>query len=1001
MQSKFFWNSWPNHQKVPFVILLFVFTGAMVSMLLADYLGIHQSLDWNTLAEADKTTVIINEFTAGPFKLTQTGDISLFLKKFAGTSPLISSFSYTLFAAFVIVLVLLIATVISTLEKFWFYIGAALFALFLVSLKLELLLLFDSSEKIGLIIALVIYLVTLFYFNQVNSVIRFWPRFLVLGLLTVCIGTFFYFSSTISAPFFYLSTSLISAAVVMSIVFILSVGHEIVAGFAYLLFGAGTNTTKNGTVHFLVISVIYLINVTLSYLHESNSIDWDIIYLNPFLLLALSSMLGVWGFRHRESLFSPVINFQSQGSIIYLSLGLITFSTIIHFYHVGNDAGLEIFRDFILYSHIGYGLIFIFYILGNFTGLLKSGLAIYKVIYKPTNMPYFTFRFAGTIVALAFLLKANYKVPLFQNAASNYNSIADYHYHNGEALLAERYYQEASEYALYNHKSNYNLAVINERAKNEERAIVRYKEAIKKWPSAQAYINLANLYEKQNRFFDALFIAKEGLNQFPNSLQIRTKLGLLYGSTSLIDSAVYHLDQAAKADNQNHVSSNMLAVLAKNNIAISLDSIDQEYELGNDPITTNNSLALSNSMQRTIDYTFDLKDSTLSNIDIALLENTYINKLLNPDTIDTNILRALANHEGNWGVKDKLDYLYCLHEYKNGDINNAFRKLNWIANTSEKVSAKYFDDIGLWALEQNAPDVAVDYFQWAYERGYEQASLHLAIGLAESQQVEKAITAWDEIASSGTEQEMGMARSMLQILTADVKEIEEWNDQEKFYFAKYRLGVRDTLKLEGLLPSMKNDDSKARMIFDMTQKLWNRNFTDAALSWYNKISGLQMTNKSLFNEIQFFELRMLAHLGKIRGLAEKINQGITFENRFLEKAYFTGLLNVVSGDTVAAKLNFEYISDRNPFYPEATIAAARYIHDYDPFKAYEILLNAQEVNPNSIRLLEAYIYQCGRIQQNTSAEIALQAMAKHVTNEELNLVRAEYLRLNEEAASNW
>lgn len=972
-----------------------------MAMLLNDFLGIHQFIDWNILAEADKAPVIINEFSIGPFNLTQMGETSIFFKKFAGTASLVSAKNYLFFAFMVTLAAAIVITVISSVQKFWFYIGAALFSLFLVSLKLELLLLFDSNEKIGLVIALIVFLALSYYFNRVNTGISLIKRFVVFLIVSAALGTFFMFSTTINDPFFYISTSMITPSVIISVVFILSVSHEIVAGFAYLLFGTGTNTTKNGTVHFLIISIIYLFNVVLAYLYESGLIDWDILYINPYLLLTVSAILGIWGFRHREHQFLPILNFQCQGGILFLTFGIVTFGTISHFYSIGNDAGLEIFRDFILYGHMAYGLVFVLYLLGNFSGLLKSGLAIYKVIYKPTNMPYFTFRFAGAIVVVAFVLKANYKVPIFQNAASNFNSVADYHNDQGEQLLAERYYQEAAEYALYNHKSNYNLGILNERAGNEERAMVRFKEAAKKWPSPQTYVNLANLYEKENRFFDALFIAKEGHAKFPESHQLQTKLGLLYGATSLIDSAVYYLDQASKHKKATNLSSNLIALLAKNNISIAIDSIDQEYKLGEDPITVNNILALSNASRERASIEFVMTDSTLSNIDIALMNNSYINKLLLADTVDTKVLIALADHDGNWGVKETIEYLECLHLYKNGNVNKAFRKLNWMANTSEKVAAKYFDDIGLWALDQGAPEVAVNYFQWALERNYESARLHLAIAHSENNDVTEAYQLWQKLAQSDNKSDQNMALSMLEILSADVADVNEWPDGQKYLFSRYKLNIGDTTILKGLVSTISDPDYKAQAILDMTKKLWDRNLTDQSLVWYAMLGEMQVTNEQLYNEIQFFELKMLAHLGNIRGLAKKVNQGVTFDNRYLEKAFFTGLINEVSNDTTAAKQQFEYISDRNPFYPEATIAAARYIHQYDPFRAYDILLNAQEVNPTSIRLLEAYIYQCGRIQQNTSADIALDALEKMVTKAEYKAIEQEYSRLNEEAASNW
>ena len=970
-------------------------------MIVANLLGIHAYLDWNTLVELDKTPVVVDVFRIGPFHLTQSVEAPYFLQKFDGTAPLISSAQYQLLALVIAVCASILIAVISNFSKYWFYIGASLFTFFLVSLKIELLLLFDSNEKIGLITAIALYLPAAFYFNQINTSFNLTKRIAVFLGITALLGTFFYLTAATPKPFFYLATSMTTASTVLSLIFVLSVAHEIVAGFAFILFGTGTTTTKNGSGHFLIISVIYLVNVALSIAHEMHWIDWDILYINPFLLLTISAILGIWGFKHRENQFENIVSFRLSGALGFIAVGIICFTTIWHFYSIGNDAGLEIFRDIILYAHFGYGLIFILYVLANFISLLKSKLAIYKVIYKPTSMPYFTFRLAGTIVVIAFILKSNWKVPVFQNAASNYNSIADYHYNNGENALAERYYKEAGEYALYNHKSNYAIAVINERLKNEERAITRYQEAIKKYPSPQAYVNLSKIFSKQNRFFDALFTIKEGHEKFPNNSEIANSLGLIYSKTNFLDSAFYYLNEEAMLDqNSGAASCNLLALLAANDLNISVDSVIAQYSVKNDPVSMNNTLVLSNKNKLTKGINYEIADSTLSTIDISILTNQYINSLFSGDTIDADVIKEYAEYKTNYGVREGLEYLYCLHKYKNNNINEAFRKLNWMANTSEKIAAKYFDDIGLWALEQNAPDIASQYFSWALDRDYPEAQFHLAVALTEDQNPE-ATNLWHTIYKSGKKEYKDIAERIALILVANPFDLS--TDYEKYLFTKYRMTYSDTSAFNAMINTIVDPNYKAKAILDMCQKLWDRDLPQATLNTYDKIAGLELTDKNLYDDIQFFELNMLAFNGQISSLAKKINQGVEFDlSRSVEKALYTGLIAYASNDSTLAKKQFEYIGARNPFYEESVIATANYYHDSGkPFKAYELLLSASEINPNSIKILKAYVYQCARIEHDTYGNIGLENLKPLITNQEYKIVKENYDKLLQEAATAW
>ncbi len=999
MQLILFWKDWPKTYCYILLFFLVLFFASLAWMLLNHVLGIHFNLDWNILAEGDKASVIIDQIQIGPFNLTQTVESPLFYQKFSGTSIQIPIWSYYVFLALIAFAATTLIAIISSLSRYWFYIGIGLFALFLVSLKLELLLLFDSNEKIGLIAAFVLYLPTAYFFNSIRPGTSLLTRFATFLCLTITLGLFIFFSSTIQSPFFYLATSLTTPATILSLIFIMGVGHEIIAGFAYLLFGTKANSTKNSTFHFLIISLIFLGNVVLAYLHESGVVNWDILYLNIFILLSVSSVLGIWGFRHRENQYSYVMKFIPSGGIVYLAIAIICFVTIAHFYAIGNDAGLEIFRDFILFSHMAYGLIFILYILANFSGLLKSDLAIYKVIYKPTSMPYFTFRFAGLIIVLAFVFKANWKVPVFQNAASNYNAVADYHLKNGEKLLAQKYYREAAEYALNNHKSNYSLAILHERENEIEKAIVRYKAAISKWPSEQAFINLVGLYEHESRFFDALFTSLEAKETFDKSNIICNRLGLIYGSTHVTDSSIYYLDKAAKlAPEQGSSVSNILAILAKNEIKISIDSLLKEFEIKGDPVSINNRLVLNNVNGQNTDYSFELSDSALSPIDATLLTNASINALFKKDTFDISLLNTLADYSANINYREAIQYLECLHLYKNQRVNEAFRKLNWMANTSKKIASKYFDDVGLWALEQGAPDIASQYFQWAMDRNYGEAKLHLAIALTENREIDRASKLWFELTQSTDSELEAIASKMLWILQSKRGDYSEWADNDKYFYLKYKADDLDSVLFKILASSIADDNYRAQAILDQAKKYWSMDQVDKAVNTYSLLTDVTITDGFLFEEIQFFELNMLAARGEIRGLANKINQGVEFtEERNLEKAYYSAIIAEASNDTIQAKKHYQYLYSKNPFYEEATIAAARFIGKTDPFEAYSQLLDAVEVNPSSIKLLEAYIYQCGIIQQNTSAEIALESLEKLVSSEKYSSVEANYSELKRTA----
>ncbi|ELR70314.1 TPR repeat protein [Fulvivirga imtechensis AK7] len=995
MQSKFFWKNWPSPYKQLYLVLLFVITLSILWFCYNFLGGVESVIGWDILGKTDRVNIIIDTFSTGPFNLTTSADNILFFQQFSGSAPDTNVLSYYIFLLVAVLSINILVAVISALPRFWYFTGMAIFAFVLVNYKLELLLLFGSEQKWGLIIALLLYLPASYFFNAVRQEVPFLKRLLTFLSITVIMALLVAFFAEVETPFLYLATYGMSNALVISLIFILMIAHEIIASFIYLLTSSGSTSGRNTLLHFYLITAIYLTNLVLAYLYETNVINWNIIYVNLFLLLLISALLGLWGFRQREEQYKYLFNFFPLGAIAYVTLAICCFTTIAHFFGTFNDPGIEVFRDFIIYAHLGYGIIFVVYITSNFLDPLKRSMPVYKVLYKPTAMPYFTFRLAGLIAFTAFLVKSNWEVPVNQSISAYYNGIADMHYHNKELRLAETYYHEAAVFGYRNHKSHYMLGLLAAQRKDPVKAAVYYKTAIAKNPSPQGYVNLSNLYLEQSRFFDALFVLNEGLENTPKNGHILNNLGLAYAKTNILDTAAYYLNEAFENKvTQYTASSNILALLAKHDLRLNADSIINAFDVREDPISLNNSFVLKNRAHEYLNKEFTPEDSVLSFLDASILYNQAFNHLFEGDSINTGKISQFIDVSANLNHKESLQLALCLNRYDDQDVNRAFRQLNWLANTSVANGGKYFNLIGLWALQQKAPDVAVEYFTWAADRNFKEAKLHLAITLTENRSLEMARAAWEELLTVGDSKVKAMAHTILKILNTQPTDYPAFNDSDKYLYLRYFIDHTDTLKFNKLVSEIKSSNYKAQAIFDMSQKLWKNDQTEPAIDYYTRLSGLEITDQQLFDDIHWYELKMLAARGTVRGLSTKINQGIAFdENRIIEKHYYTALINEASGDTVNARQNYSFIAYKNPFFEEAVIAAANFLGINDRFEAYNILLSAIEINPRSIKLLKAYILQCARVQLNSYARHSLEELQVLVSDNSYNQFVKEYEEL--------
>jgi len=1002
MQSGFFWKNWSSPYREIYSALFFLFIVSILTFAYFTILGPEGIIGWSYLVETKPVQFVMEQFTNGPITLQTDVESKVFLQSFVGNFPETQIWSYYAFLIVTTGCLVVLLTISTTLSRFWYLVASSLFVVALVNFKFELLLLFGSDSKLGLIIALVLYLPISYYFNAIKTNVSFLTRFLIFLSITILLALVILFFTEVPVPFFHLATYGVINSLVISLIFILMIAHEIIAAFINLLTRSSATPGKNNLSHFLIITLIYLGNLVLAYLKESNVIDWNLIYINLFILLAISASIGIWSYSQRESQYVNLFKFKPVGAFFYITMALCCFTTLAHFTVTANDPAIEVFRDFIIYGHLGYGLIFTIYIISNFIGLLKNGLPVHKILYKPQTMPYFTFRFAGLIALTAFILKSNWTVPFNQSLSAYYNGLGDLHRHVGDDLLSEKYYEQGAVFGFNNHKSNYALATLAHSNKKATKAEKYYKIAAKKNPAPQDYINLASLYSDQDKFFEAIFALQEGKEVFPKDGRILNNLGVLYSQTNILDSAAILFDKSfEEGKSERTASANILSLLAINDIPVHPDSVMAEYDIDKDLISTNNILVLYNKLQSASATIYQPLDSTLSFLEASILYNQGINQLFQKDSVDVSYLNQLADVSVNINFENDLNFAVALHKEKNADISDAFRKVTYLANSEISKSGYYFNLLGLWAMKYDAFDLAIEKFKIAYERNYDDALRNLAIAQTEALKLTEAKETWSQLIPSKKHGEL--AQGMLDILSKKQDELE--NDVDIYYFLRYKTSYTDTATFDRLVNQIKDDNYKAQALYDMSKKLWDMDYEDAAINYYSKLAGISITDANLFEKLKWYELKILASQGNIRGLAKKINQGTDFsQDRMIEKLHFKGIIAQANGDSTEALNNYKAIAYKNPFYPASVIAAAKYINQKDKFEAYNILLNGVEINPNSIRLQKAYIMQCARIESENYAAIGLEYLQKLMPEKDFVDFRNEYLQLLievKEAAENY
>ncbi len=960
MYSIQFWNDWPPIYRKLFWVCTSIFLCSFTFLWISYFISPAPTIKEEHFQQLEIQEVAIDTFSLGGFDIALPADNYLVFERIMGGPLQPNSVTPYLFISVLIIFMIIVLTIITTLSRFWYFIGMGLFILFIASFRIEVMSILNLTNKIPTLCLLVIYGGLSYYFQALNSSVSFLKRILIITFVTLLIAIAFFFSASIQQPFLHLAANGIAISIILSIVFIFMVAIEIPASFI-LIITRSIRPTKSLR-HFLVLSAVYLINLGLAYAEMKGFIQWGFMTINFFLLLTLSALLGLWGFRQRESLYENILSANPFGIYLYIGLASVCFFSIGYFLSTANDPALQILKDSIIYSHIGYGIIFFAYVLANFTPMLASNFQVYKVLYKPTNMPYFTLRLAGLIATFTFFAYSNWRVSVNQVFAGYYNAYADVYFAQGESQLAESFYRRAAFYTIRNHHAHYALANLEEERLEYQKEKDQYTLAADTRPTELSYLNLSQAYERDEALLESALALNQGLKDFPESGLLKNALGLIYGRLQLRDSALLMLNEArSNSSIQSEAETNLIGLSAKFNLAYPADSLYQLMSRGKDG-SKSNALALATIQHIRMEIPADPgKDTLLTLYKASLLNNYFLNHLDETDTALLSKTIMLARKPSNSHFKDGLLFSAAQAYYASGQVAKAFKLLREIAFLSQ--NGKYYNLLGLWALQQGDPEIAQVEFNYALDQNYKPTLINMAFALAEDKKENEALVLWDSILQIKDTTQVKVAQSMIKILSTNRAEVKSWTDREKYQYIHFRISSSDSSSFNEILTGIQDEEYKAKAIMERSNQLWKADELALASQQFSKILGLKLRDENLYQEIVHFNLQLLAAHGQWDKLAIEVNKGISFPGpRKIEKLYYESSIMKQQGKKDEARKSYEWLSTCNPYFEESIISSIRFLHsDKDKLSSFNLLVEALTMNPGSVKLLKAYTIESAKL----------------------------------------
>ncbi len=945
-----FWQSWYKSDRIGYIIGLVMFFMVLLYFGIAYFLGKSWVYPWKIINNFEVVEVPFHQVLTGIYNFSIGGNNFINLQEFVGDNINIQPQSAYVLLALLLIAFSVIMAVFSTFKRFWFLASLTVIIFLFLFLQLDSLELFGQYNRSGLIVALAIFLIPAYVINSYYDHITLQRRILIFLLMSVFFTVLVAFFAEVPTPLFHFISFGLALPIVLSVIFVLLVSHDLISFFMMLITNNNNEYSKNSDIHFVVISLLYLLSLTFTYLYEINYIEWDIIYINPFIILVIAAIAGVWEFRKKRNTYQEIMYFQSVGAFFYLALAIICFATLAYFMATANDAALEAFTELILASQIGFGLTFFIYVLVNFFTILHHNHSVYKVLYKPTRMPYFTANLAGFLATLGFFLSANYDM-YYEARAATYNAMGDVALHNKQTTLAEEFYTQSTIFGFKNHHANYALGSIKLQQQKDGEALYYFEEAIEKEPTDNAYAIIGNLYKSNNRFFEALFAMQDGLQKYPASGYLLNNTGLLYNKTAVIDSTLYYLEKASGTRQKEAAVANQYGIYGLNKLTFATDSIINLYEKSSTIEQKTNLLLLLNFSGTTVKelpYIID-EDSSLSFNQYAFLQNFITHQSDFFDTTQVQKLGLFASKAVDFFAEPML-FNQAMANYHNQQVYQAFNLLDQLSNQSIDKESFYKKVKALLALESDAPLLAqlflaeaealADGSQENLQKPMVMASLQSGNLLDLSNQV--------LINRENFESRFPALVKFLDLYAnADSVNWQLQSDTIKYMAVKYINPNKPEVAL-----SIQSPFLQSKAIIAVIDQMLAEGINQHVRGY---ISLLEKNNEPYFEAaLMRIKMKYYWHTEQLDSLQAMLNEAHPKVD--LYNIYYQAKLALKNDNYKKATKLYRLAAGMNPMAEEVVVDAADYFEKRDEILiAYQILVDAMKVNRFSTKITRAYI----------------------------------------------
>jgi hypothetical protein len=546
---------------------------------------------------------------------------------------------------------------------------------------------------------------------------------------------------------------------------VLWVGGENIRALLWFNTQAERPESRFGLLPFVLASVLYLGALGLYFWNDGVLPLVGGLHFDPLVLLLPAVLMGGLGLRERAPSYAGWLPVAAARPLYWLLVAAAS-AALGYALATANTPLLSAARGFSGRALGLLGAAFFLYTLVNFEALIRQRLRVYRVVFEPRRLPFYTVYVLGLAGLFLYELRNNWPL-LHLTQAGQYNQLGDLTRQQSEArpddlplaLLAERYYAESGDVLdRFNRSAQLGRAALYRFRSQRQNELNALRRALLRQPDEKVSLKLNALLTEPADFLDALEVLRQARRAAPYSFALAADAAQLFTRSALTDSVVYYFAKAERMKPGSYVGrTNQLGFLLSQNLYPAAQKLAAESKataaepglLANQELLPLLAGAPAAPLAPVVD----------TDLDAATFAHLYQTALLTVRAGQPGACRhlvatlaQLAERPVNEPYYEQILFLQALLRHAAGQELAARQTLAPLTAGTTATAAYYQYVLGLWQLQQQQYATAADQLALATAHGATDARLPHAWALALAGQTDSARAEYRRLAAAGPAQ---------------------------------------------------------------------------------------------------------------------------------------------------------------------------------------------------------------------------------------------------------